>query len=139
MSDKNKTPGVVTAAKGAYTKNYAGNISNNHKPLPPYGREAAWLLSWGVKPKNDIFIFVGLHAWKLAKHFQDTQLAMLLPPNTDPASYLWPVQDCPVLVFINGDASLNDIEKLSYRLLLDGAEIVRTYQNDSESIYYTKD
>lgn len=116
-------------------RNYAFH-NNLQLPLPPYGKEAALLQSWGFKPRNDIYIFIGINGWSKAKEFKNTQVVLCLPYGADPSIYSWPVKDCPVLLIDTGFSSVHEIEKIAYCLLCENAAIVRTVlSNDSIVIY----
>lgn len=46
------------------------NQLNKVKPLPPFGKEAAYLCMLAAPPRNDIFLFAGQYAWNKAKAFK---------------------------------------------------------------------
>lgn len=107
-------------------------------PLPPYGKEAAFLLSFGVRPRNDVFLFAGLNGWRKAKAFENTQVVLCLPYNKDPTSYSWPVKDCPVLLIDTGFLNITDIEKIAYCLLCANAFIVRAILSSNKLVIYKR-
>ncbi|MBA3661030.1 MAG: hypothetical protein H0W64_04860 [Gammaproteobacteria bacterium] len=78
-----------------------------------YGKEAAFLYSMGVQPRNDIFVFAGLNAWQKAKAFESTQVVLCVPLNLDMSAYFWPVKECSILLFDTGALDLIEIEKIS--------------------------
>lgn len=123
---------------------YLANRNNTLKnpkvlPLPPFGKEAALLLSYGVQPRNDIFIFAGLNGWHKAQACKDRQIVLCLPYGKDPANYSWPVKDCPVLLIDTGFLSITDIEKFAYILLCAHAEIVRVMLSINKMVVYRRD
>jgi hypothetical protein len=93
----------------------------NNKKLPPYGKKLKQLLAQGEKPKNCIFLFLGINAWQSAKAFNHTQTVLVLPPEKSPYSFNWPVQECAVLAFDKGGLEPDYIEKTAHALLLAGA------------------
>jgi len=125
--------------EGNSEKNSINNDNQFSKLLPPYGKEAAFLLSWGVQPRNDIFIFAGLNAWQKAKAFGDTQVVLCLPLGTDPSIYFWPVKDCSILLIDTGGLNITDVEKISYHLLLSSASIVRAVLVNYTLVVYRRD
>jgi hypothetical protein len=107
-------------------------------PLPPYGKEAFFLLSMGVKPRNDIFVYVGEKAWQKANVWEDKQVLLCLPLGENPANYFWPVSDCPILLIDTGKLSLFDIEEIAYYLLMFNAEIVRALPVNKPMVIYRR-
>jgi hypothetical protein len=122
-----------------FLKTKLGNDIKFPNPLPPYGKEAAFLYSMGVQPRNDIFIFAGLNAWQKAKAFENTQVVLCLPLGTDPSIYFWPVHNCSVLLFDTGGLNISDIERISYYLLCAKATIVRVALINNTLIIYRRD
>lgn len=109
------------------------------RPLPPFGNEAAFLLSMGVQPRNDIFIFAGINAGQKAKAFEKTQVVLCLPPNENPLNYFWPVAYCAVLLFDTGNLTAIDLDKTAYCFLCANAVIVRAVQQNNTLIIYGRD
>lgn len=112
--------------------------TNNQLLLPPYGKEAFFLLNMGVKPRNDIFLYAGEYAWRKAKIWEDKQVLLCLPLGANPANYFWPVNDCPILLIDTGKLSLFDIEEIAYYLLTFNAEIVRALPQDKPMVIYRR-
>lgn len=112
--------------------------------LPPYSKELLNKLQSGNKPKNDVYLFLGTNAWQYAKsHFQNGKSVLLLPENTTPEKFIWPVSELSVLIFDlrhkNSDEVL--IQQLALELLVAGAEIVRCvcYANQSPLVVFYRD
>lgn len=125
--------------EGAYTSKRDSNDNQFSKQLPPYGKEAAFLLSMNAQLRNDIFLFAGSNAWQQAQAFEKTQVVLCLPPDKNPFDYLWPVNDCSILLFDTGNLSLIDIDKIAYCLLIANAAIVRVIYSDNIVIIYRRD
>lgn len=125
--------------EGNLRKNPINNDNKFSKPLPPHAKEAAFLFSWGVQPRNDIFIFAGLNAWQKAKAFEDTQVVLCLPLSTDPSIYFWPVHNCSILLFDTGGLNVSDVERISYYLLCANATIVRVVLVNNSLVIYRRD
>lgn len=109
------------------------------KPLPPYGQRLQTYLRQGLTPKNSIFLFLGLQAWKKAKIFNNTQTVLLLPPGHSPYDYQWPVQQCSVLAFDTGGLAPTYIEQTAHALLMAGALSVHVILFDYRLIVYRRD
>jgi len=116
-------------------------VMNNKTPrsLPPYGKEAAVLLSYGFTPRNDIYIFTGKHCWKKAQAFKDRQVVMCLPIGNDPFNYDWPVCNCSVLIVDTGNQQAAQIEKFAYCLLCAKASVVWALLSNHKLIVYGRD
>lgn len=95
------------------------------KPLPPFGSHVQGKIRQGIKPTNDIFLFVGTNAFALAEKFSSSQWVLTFSANHSPYEYDWPVQNCSVLVFDRGGVKHSTIEQLAHALLMAGAAIVR--------------
>ncbi len=95
--------------------------------LPPFGTKLLETFkNSDFYPANDIYLFVGLNAWKKASNFQISRPGTLcLPPWLPPRDYYWPVLNCNVLVFDTGYAEELYIEELVYCLYQNGSNIVR--------------
>ena len=90
--------------------------------LPPFGAILAQL----SHHNNDIYLFVGTHAWKKAKRFQIHRPGTLcLPPYHCPFQYQWPVKDYDILIFDTGYCDQSYIEGLAICLFSYSANIVR--------------
>jgi hypothetical protein len=98
--------------------------------LPPYGATLAKLLSQGRVPKNDVYCFCGLSAWKKATFFKKYRYCLCLPPFEDPAIYHWPVKNCAIILFETGNLDTQEIEEIAFHLLKSGAAIVRAVNYD---------
>lgn len=133
-----QNPRVVTATGGHYGRYSSSNNNQSYKPLPPYGKEAAFLLSWGVQPRNNIFIFAGFNAWQKARAFENTQVVLCLPLEVNPFIYFWPVNNCSILLVDTGGLSITDIEIISYCLLCADATIVHALLANGTLVIYRR-
>lgn len=122
-----------------YVKAKCGNDIKFPKPLPPYGKEADFLYSMGVQPRNDIFVFAGLNAWQKAKVFESTQVVLCIPLNLKMDAYFWPVKDCSILLFDTGVLNVVDVEKISYWLLCANATSVHALLYNNDLVIYRRD
>ena len=68
--------------------------------LPPFGRALYERLKSDTTPIYNIYLFLGLNAWRDAREhaldYADTTLC--LPPYVDPFAYTYPVYGCGILV-----------------------------------------
>ncbi|HEY8095882.1 MAG TPA: hypothetical protein VIE65_07260 [Methylobacter sp.] len=89
---------------------------------PAYGKVLADRQRWN-NPPMFIFICLGGDAFRQAqKYNQDRDnSAMVLTPNQDPKSLIWPVAGCPVVVAWDGSASAALIIELVKCLLRSSA------------------
>lgn len=95
--------------------------------LPPYGKYLYIALSEGNNPTNDVYLFVGKHAWGKARNsfvMRPTR-TLCLPYDHFPEHYDWPVKGCDILVLDTGNGAHRLID-LSLCLYQDGAKIVRS-------------
>lgn len=67
------------------------------KPLPPYGQSVMTLLEANQRPTGGIWLFSGADAWRKAKNFRRREFVLILPENTSPRDFYWPVQQCEIL------------------------------------------
>lgn len=111
------------------------------RKLPPFGAKLAQLLSQGLKPSNDVYLFIGNKAW--AKGNNSTLMrptrTLILPPWLSASTYEWPVRQCDILIIDTGFAEPPYIEHLTYCLYKDGADIVRFVSPDFELTVYHKE
>ncbi len=110
-----------------------------HKKLPPYGKKLKELLAQGKKPRNSIFLFLGINAWQSAKAFSHIQQVLVLPPDESPYSFDWPVKECSVLAFDKGGLAPDDIEQTAHALLLAGAASVHVILFNYRLVVYRRD
>lgn len=108
--------------------------------LPPYGKYLHNLQLLNKLPTNDVYVFMGLYAWKKAEAFQVPRPGtMCLPPGGDPEQYDWPVANCDILLFDTGGLSDSFIDQCVIALLRDGANIVRYISPADLLTVYNKD
>jgi hypothetical protein len=106
--------------------NEVGLQSPISKRLPPYAKKICDGLKNGMKPKNDIFIFLGKYSWKKAASFLNIHSVASLPDGDNPANYLWWfVKGFSVLVIDTSGVGSEVIRRLAYELLKAGATVVR--------------
>ncbi|WP_333877703.1 hypothetical protein [Methylobacter sp.] len=87
-----------------------------------YGKVLADRMKWN-NPPMFIFVCVGGDAFRSAqKHNQDRDnSAMVLTPEQDPKTLIWPVAGCPVVIEWDGSAAIALIISLVKCLLSAGA------------------
>lgn len=91
--------------------------------LPPYGKPLAERQRFKNPPMYSV-VCVGLNAWKRAKRWNKSKadcVAMVLPPDTPPASLSWPITGLPVLIEADEGPSDTLIRDLALALLKAGA------------------
>ena len=108
-----------------------GNLSYRHRgqsrPRPPFSK----MMAGHLKPRNDIFLFLGKNGWQKANGLVKTERVLLLPDGNSPADYNWSiVKNFPVLLYDTSGAEPQTIRLLAYLLLKAGAEIVRLISAD---------
>lgn len=93
-----------------------------NKKFPPYGKKLFEFYREGIKPSNDIFIFLGDDAWKRAKLFLEIHWTTLLLNDSKPNEYRWDfVRGSSVLIFDTSEVGSEIIRHLAYELLRWGA------------------
>ena len=107
--------------------------SVNHQPtrLPPFGRTLADALRSGMRPRGDVWIYTGTDAWDAAKARSQFRTVLVLPENEIPESYNWPVRGVDVLVVETSPVNPEILYRLAWRLLCDGAKVVRVITHDN--------
>ncbi len=109
-----------------------------YKRLPPYGQILSKQLESGFKPSNDIFLFVGKLSWEKTKCFCNTQVVLMLPMNTHPDDFRWPVNNHSVLCVDTGGVHYQIIRKLAHSLLTYEATIVRVVLSSHKLVVFRK-
>lgn len=105
------------------------------KKLVPYGSQLKSRLI-----KNDVYLFIGNHAWEKAKNFQSSRPGSLcLPPFHDPSIYEWPVPNYDILIFDTGFCDQDYIDAITDELFSSGANIVRYISVDFKTSIFKKD
>lgn len=109
--------------------------------IPPYGWNLYQLQKKGLRPHNDIYVFIGYGAWKKAKEFSSIypRRIMMIPPWVSANDYTWPVKACSVLVFDTGYAEVDYLEEIAKRLFKEGASHVRSVDTDFKLTIHQKD
>src|SRR5574338_269801 len=102
------------------------------KKYPPYSHILEHLIHSNHRPRNDINLFIGNHAWKRAENFSISypERTLILPPWHDPGMYDWPVKGCSLLIFDTGYSKNDYVNDLAFYLYQDGANIVRYVSMD---------
>ena len=88
-------------------------------PRPPFGNLIIDLIRRGEKP--NVFITAGGDAWH--RH-QFRRERIVLPPNTDPASFDWSFMRGLAPTIIGDDAPVTTLRKLAWCLLRAGCPLV---------------
>ena len=87
--------------------------------LPPYGKR------FQPMPRNGVRVAIGPGAWDKARRTsQDNYPLMVLPEGEDAASFRWPSDGGPALVFETGQPDDMMLAGLARELLLAGASSV---------------
>lgn len=114
-------PALRSYHPAALSKLYSGANHNNSRidaatvkgrsfaraarKLPPFGKRFIQMspaLTARRQHGGSIFLFCGPAAWeRVAEHGEDFPI-LLLPPDTSPAAYHWPVQGWSVVVWDTG-------------------------------------
>lgn len=111
-------------------------MANKILKFPPWGKKLQARLNSGTKLTNDILIFAGYFAWEKAKAFEQQQQAVLvLPTDSSPYKFFWPVKDYPVLVFATSAMEPLILLQLAQTLLHHQAQIVRIAGNGSLVVF----
>lgn len=106
--------------------------------LPPFSLSLGKFFSTGKIPKNDIYLFCGMSAWRKAKYFSQHRFTLCLPPYEEPGTYYWPVKNRDVLLFDTGNLDVPYIEETVFCLLRAGSPVVRVVSCDSKIFIYRK-
>jgi hypothetical protein len=108
--------------------------------LPPYARPLHDLISSGVRPSNDVYVFTGEHAWEKGKNISISypDRTIVLPPWLSPFTYYWPVKDCDMLIVDRFSESFY-IDEVAICLYEFGARIVHFIDFDDTFITYHKE
>jgi len=72
-------------------------------------------------------VSIGVDSWKRAKRWNESPadtVAMVLPPDTPPASLQWPVEHLPVVIDADTGPSMDLIQTLALALLSCGSVAV---------------
>ncbi len=103
--------------------------------LPPFGK------SIQCPTHNDIYLFIGSKSWERAKKSSVMRRGrtLCLPPGTLPASYLWPVSDCEIIIIDTGMIQDDLLLDLIAILFASNAVIVRYIDKDNHLIIFKKD
>lgn len=91
--------------------------------LPPHGKQLAERLKFHNPPLYAVAC-IGLDAWRRAKDWNTSKadaVAMVLPPDTPPASLQWPVDNIPVVIDAAAGPSEEQISDLALVLLQSGS------------------
>ena len=109
---------------------------------PPYASPLRALLSQGLRPVDDIFLFIGTKAWQKCEGLSITfpDRLMMIPAWSDPSIYSYPVTDCSILLFDTGWAKDDYVEDTVSCLFEDGAKKVYFFSTDFKTqLTYHKD
>ncbi len=77
-----------------------------------------------AKNKRIVFLFCGADALPIAEPIGNRLPHLILPPDSDPSDFEWPVAGRDVLMFPVGDISVSTLRKLSGCLVAAGAVTV---------------
>ena len=109
--------------------------------LPPFAKPLYELINKGLRPNNDIFMFIGRNSWKKGKSFSisyPTQ-TLILPPWRAAIDFLWPVKCCDILIIDTGFSDEEYIHELVYCLYRADANNVRLITTNFSLILFKKD
>ncbi len=109
--------------------------------IPPYGWALHQLQRNGLRPSNDVYVFIGNKAWQKAKEFSSIypKRIMMIPPWLSANDYNWPVKACAVLIFDTGYAEIDYVDEIAKRLFKEGASHVRSVDTDFKLTIHQKD
>ena len=95
-------------------------------PIPPYAKPLSLLQAQGYRPANDIYLFIGPHAWRKCAGLKSlhSERLMMIPPWLSPSRYFYPVMQCGVMLFDTGWAHQEYIDETVTALFRDGAKKV---------------
>lgn len=111
------------------------------KKIPPFGWPLFNLIKKGLRPKNDVLLFIGNYAFKKGRSFSinSPMRTLVLPPWLPSEHYYWPVKQCDVLIFDTGYAEINYVENIVCCLFKDEANVVRFISPNQNLTIYKKD
>lgn len=110
------------------------------KKLAPYGRHLKEMLENDQLPLNDVYLFIGDHAWQTGKEWTLMRpTTLILPPHQNPHYFYWPVKNCDVLIFDTSSSNLETIEQLVIILFAYQANIVRFISTNNLLTVFKKD
>jgi hypothetical protein len=129
-----------------------GSRSNEIKPVkftstkhinakyPAYGKVLADRQRWNNKPMF-VFVCLGGSAFPDAKklNLDRDNAAMVLTPEQDPKTLIWPVKDCPVIIEWDGSASsalIIDLVKCLLRAFAISVTVWPTWIDYSTPLFY---
>lgn len=108
--------------------------------LPPFGKTLYDRQLQGLRPTNDVYLFIGKHAWEKAKDFQVSRpTTMCLPPGDSALDYKWPIDGCDILIFDTSEVMEQELEDLAKFLFSFGANIIRYISSDNLLTVFKKD
>jgi hypothetical protein len=109
--------------------------------IPPYGKPLKALLEAGQIPGNDVYLYIGSHAWEkgLLSAITKPDRTLVLPPNHLPEQYEWPVNGCDILIIESSSLERSLVEDIVYVLFISGAKQVISISPDLQSNFYEKD
>lgn len=101
-------------------------IARAKRRLPPFGKQLADALERGLRPRNDVKLYVGRGAWDAARMAQlGVWVALAMPDGSKPDEFRWPVAGLGVVVFEMSHQGAERLQRLALHLLQAGACVVR--------------
>lgn len=113
-------------------------ITVMNKKLPPFAKKFVAESQRGIKPDNDIFIFLGDDAWRKTRAFLILHWVTLLP-NDDlhPENYCWSfVNGNSVLVAETSHTDYQIIRRLAFELLTAKATMVCVIPLNQNAVFF---
>ncbi len=110
------------------------------KKFLPYSKPLSELQQRGQIPNNDVYLFIGNHAWRKAKGFAVSypERTLALPAWFCPGEYHWPVNQCDILIIDTGFAEDDYLNDIAYHLYINGANVVRCITPDDKLLVFRK-
>ena len=108
------------------------------KPLLPYGRDllqAQRACQWPHSDNGLVCVFAGTGAWQRSAAIRRLHITLILPPESRPGDFRWPVEGHDCLVY-GGDAADGVLLGLVHHLLTYGASLVVVFATDGQGQVY---
>ncbi len=111
------------------------------KKYPPYSKPLHELIKKGLSPRNDVYLFIGNKAWERAKGWSKMypERTLMLQPWLSAFDFIWPVQECDILIIDTGYAESDYVDELAESLFLHDASKIRFINTDDKLIVYHKE
>ncbi len=102
-------------SRGAFSK---------HRRFCPYGRELFNGLLTGWRPRNGVWVYAGIDAWKHAKQNKTLIDVLVLPWGEVPGNLFWPVYGLDCIVSPDKGITAEELRALAAELVCCGSPLV---------------